>query len=168
MNKHLAMLMAAALALAVGTGRAADPAQLDALVQAAEAHLAAAAAELSEVRKRLADELPLPEPDAAELVDLKAFAWAKTKKADPTGLPAGAKYGEGVAGGQRTCQWKWPDLILHAVIPATATAANGATARWYHFTTNGRPHPALAAYSWKNTHQQAEGGVVWYRWAGSK
>lgn len=102
------------------------------------------------------------------LVRLETFSWVGGKRADPTGLPAGARYGEGVASGLRTCQWKWPSLILHACLPASATSATGTTVRWYHFTTNGQPHPTLGAYRWVNTHQAPEGGVIWYRWVPGK
>lgn len=107
-----------------------------------------------------------PEPDDDAQIDLAAFRWAGKKTADPTGLPAGARYGEGEKSGKRTCQWKWPAFILHAVFPTSVKSATAATAAWYHFTTNGQPSPLLSAYKWKHTHTASEGGVTWYRYAG--
>lgn len=105
-----------------------------------------------------------PEPDDDAQIDLAAFRWAGKKTADPTGLPAGARYGEGIEGGKRTCQWHYGTWILHAVFAANAKTATGTTVKWYHFTRNPKPHPMISAYKWTNTHQ-SEG---WYRWVGAK
>lgn len=95
---------------------------------------------------------------------LGAFRWAGRKLSDPAGLPGGMRYGEGVEGGLRYCQWSSGGLIVHAVFSASASAVNGNSCRWYHFTTNGRPYPSLAGYGWTLTSAQRAGAVTWYRY----
>lgn len=128
--------------------------------------LVQAAALIEAARAELASANPPDDPPEYSAIGLESFAWAGRKSADPAGLPAGAKYGEGVENGKRTCQWHYGDWILHAVFSASAKTANGSTVRWYHFTTNGQPSPLLSAYKWKHTHTASEGGVTWYRYAG--
>ena len=115
------------------------------------------------------DETTTPVTNAPSVgIDLAAFKWANGKKvADPTSLPSGAKYGEGVESGRRTCQWHYDSWILHAVFSASASSA--ASAKWYHFTRTATPYPALSQYGWTNTHQTPDAsGKVWYRWARTK
>lgn len=149
---------------------AAGSLQISALVQSAQAHLAAADATLSEVRKRIEnppDQGNEGEPaPVAGSIDLATFAWAGSKTSDPVGLPAGAKYGEGVEGGKRFCQWKWSDLILHAVMPAATRTATGGTVRWYHFTAGpgGEPDARLAAYRWTAGAVATDKTGTWRKW----
>lgn len=95
---------------------------------------------------------------------LGAFRWAGRKLSDPAGLPGGMRYGEGIEGGLRYCQWSSGGLIVHAVFSSSATAANGNSVRWYHFTTNGRPYPSLAGYGWTLSSSARAGAVTWYRY----
>lgn len=152
-----ALRLCVSLFLVSGAARAADLARVDALLVQAQALLNAARTELAAAP----DETP---PPVTGRIDLASFAWAGKKTADPTGLPAGARYGEGVEGGKRFCQWTWPEMILHAVMPAGTKSATGKTVTWYHFTRTAAPFSGLSAYHWRNTHQ-SEG---WYRWAGAK
>lgn len=161
------VLLCALCAFVSAPSGAGDMARVDALLVQAQALLAAARTELAAA--------PAEPPAAEGRIDLATFAWAASSKppktADPTGLPAGPKYGEGVEKGRRICQWWWPSFILHAhIIPASRTTATGASVVWYHFTTSGKPAAGLAHMRWTNTHQtrDAKTGVLWYRWAGAK
>lgn len=107
-------------------------------------------------------------------IDLAAFKWRLSGKdgrlAEPTGLPAGARYGEGVEGGKRCCQWHWGDFILHCWFASSVSSISGSSgsAKWYHFTRTKTPHPGLSQYGWYNSHQTPDAGGLWYRWVRTK
>ena len=146
-----------------GAAEAADLARVDALLVQAQALLGAAREEL-----QTTNPTNDTNADATSAIRLESFAWSGKKTSDPAGLPSGARYGEGVEGGKRFCQWSWPTLILHAVMPAATTSATGKSVAWYHFTRTATPFPALSSYSWRNTHRDSDAGGVWYRWAGGR
>lgn len=161
----------------LGAGSAQDVPAARAALLRADTHIQMAKNEIMVARLAIADEatpdpidpIDPPTPPPAAGINLATFAWAGKKAADPAGISAGAKYGEGVEGGRRICQWWYPTFILHAhIIPSTRTSANGSNVVWYHFTTDGKVHPGLVGYGWQNTHQTPSGGVVWYRWARTK
>ena len=107
-----------------------------------------------------------PLPDAGAF-DLSPFEW-RGKLAIGIRAPGwSAKYGEGVEGGKRFCQWKGADgLIVHAVFPASATSATAKTAAWYHFTpgTGAEPDPRLAAYTWRSGNAATDKAGTWRKW----
>lgn len=155
-----------AICVSSSFAHAADLARVDALLVQAQALLNAARTELT------TNPTNDTNPEASGRIDLATFAWAGKKTCDPVGIPPGAKYGEGVEGGKRCCQWAYSDFVLHAWFPAGTKAITGTTpaCRWYHFTTTPQPHPGLASWKWQNTHQtkDAKTGVLWYRWVGAK
>lgn len=159
----LRLCVFAGVAIATAAGGA-DLARVDALLVQAQALVTAA-------RTELATTNPTNGTNDAPVtgrIDLTTFAWAGGKTAEPAGLPGGARYGEGVASGKRTCQWHFGTWILHAVMTSGTKTATGRTVAWYHFTRSPEPYSGLSSYKWTNTHRDSDAGGVWYRWAGAK